>query len=140
VVLNLLSNAAKFTRNGKIIVTVASDEAAGMLSIAVRDTGMGISPDNLARLFQNFAQADATISKNFGGTGLGLALSRKLARLMGGDIDVTSDLGKGSTFTLRVSLNADMGTHDEEENDAALEQPAADPAAEPSPKALAFAS
>jgi signal transduction histidine kinase/CheY-like chemotaxis protein len=103
-VLNLLSNAAKFTRNGRITLTVAREADAGSdwIRIAVRDTGIGISRGNLRKLFQNFNQAEASTSTKYGGTGLGLSLTQKLSRLMGGDVTVESDLGRGSCFTIRL--------------------------------------
>ena len=101
---NLLSNACKFTEAGT--VTLAVERAAGpggdWLTFAVTDTGIGMTPEQMARLFESFGQADASVSRRFGGTGLGLALSRRLARLMGGDITVASVAGQGSTFALRL--------------------------------------
>ncbi|MGO8920273.1 MAG: sensor histidine kinase [Stellaceae bacterium] len=104
VTLNLLSNAAKFTENGRITLAVARERRDGgdWISIAVSDTGIGIDRDTLAKLFTNFTQADPSIAARYGGTGLGLALSRKLCRLMGGDIAAESEPGRGSRFTLRV--------------------------------------
>jgi signal transduction histidine kinase len=104
VTLNLLSNAAKFTENGRITLAVTREHQAGgdWIRIAVSDTGIGIDRDTLARLFTNFTQADASIAARYGGTGLGLALSRKLCRLMGGEIIAESEPGHGSCFTLRV--------------------------------------
>jgi signal transduction histidine kinase/CheY-like chemotaxis protein len=103
-VLNLLSNAAKFTRNGRVTLTVAREPRTGgdWIRIAVRDTGIGISRDNLRKLFQNFNQAEASTSTKYGGTGLGLSLTQKLSRLMGGDVTVESELGRGSCFTIRL--------------------------------------
>jgi signal transduction histidine kinase/CheY-like chemotaxis protein len=100
---NLLSNGAKFTRNGRIVL--AARREAGWLSISVTDTGVGVDQRRLARLFENFAEDEAATPSRYGGTGLGLALSRKLCRLMGGDISVTSDIGKGSCFTIAVPLS-----------------------------------
>ena len=74
--------------------------------LAVADTGIGMTPGQQAKLFEEFSQADATTAQRFGGTGLGLALSRKLARMMGGDVTVTSELGKGSVFTVRLPAGA----------------------------------
>ncbi len=104
VVINLLSNAGKFTSNGQVFLRVRRerDDVGEVIVIAVQDTGIGISPKNLERLFTNFNQADPSTSRQYGGTGLGLALSRRLCHLMQGDIDVTSELGKGSTFTIRI--------------------------------------
>ncbi len=107
VLLNLLSNAAKFTNKGRITLTASLEEADARhwLAVAVRDTGIGISAENLAKLFGNFSQADAAIAHKYGGTGLGLALSQKLCRLMGGEITATSELGRGSCFTVRVPVS-----------------------------------
>jgi len=104
ILLNLLSNAAKFTRDGRIGLAVRRERApdGDWLSVAVSDTGLGIEPATLARLFTAFTQADASTRSAYGGTGLGLALSRGLARLMGGDVTVESELGRGSCFTMRV--------------------------------------
>ncbi|HUH85125.1 MAG TPA: ATP-binding protein, partial [Stellaceae bacterium] len=103
-VLNLLSNAAKFTKQGRVVLRAARETSAGgdWISIAVRDTGIGIGRENLPKLFQNFNQAEASTSSRYGGTGLGLALSQKLCRMMGGEITVESELGHGSCFTIRV--------------------------------------
>jgi signal transduction histidine kinase/CheY-like chemotaxis protein len=103
-VLNLLSNAAKFTRGGRITLTVARERSRGgdWLRFVVRDTGIGISQDNLRKLFQNFNQAEAWTSTKYGGTGLGLSLTQKLCRLMGGEVTVESELGSGSCFTIRL--------------------------------------
>jgi signal transduction histidine kinase len=104
VLLNLLSNAAKFTRNGRIGLAVRRerDATGAWISFAISDTGIGISAENLGKLFSDFTQADASIGNTYGGTGLGLALSRRLCRLMGGDITAASELGRGACFTLRV--------------------------------------
>ncbi|MBI1197050.1 MAG: response regulator [Phenylobacterium sp.] len=99
---NLISNALKFTDHGEIRVTAAYDGEA--LSVSVRDTGVGVSGENLDRLFGKFDQLDSSTTRRFGGTGLGLSICRELARLMGGDIVVESELGRGSCFTLRVPL------------------------------------
>ncbi len=102
-VANLISNAIKFTKVGGVTVSVgheAVDADECMISVAVSDTGIGISEEAAARLFSEFSQADASTTRQYGGTGLGLAISRKLARMMGGDVTVTSQLGAGSTFTL----------------------------------------
>ena len=103
-VLNILSNAAKFTRNGRVTLTVAREPRVGgaWIRIDVRDTGIGISRENLGKLFQNFNQAEASTASRYGGTGLGLSLTQKLCRLMGGDVMVESQLGQGSCFTIRL--------------------------------------
>jgi signal transduction histidine kinase len=102
--LNLLSNASKFTENGTITLSVYRRKSAAgdWIEIQVHDTGIGIAKSDLSHLFQNFSQASRTTSTKYGGTGLGLALSQKLCGLMGGGITVASDIGRGSTFTIRV--------------------------------------
>ena len=104
---NLLSNACKFTQNGSVTMKVEREFAserrdADWIVVSVTDTGIGMTPEQLARMFKAFSQADASTSRRFGGTGLGLALSRHLCQMMGGDITVESEAGKGSTFTLRL--------------------------------------
>ncbi|HEY3065549.1 MAG TPA: GAF domain-containing protein [Methylomirabilota bacterium] len=104
--LNLLSNACKFTELGTVALTVARTTADGREWIVfdVADTGIGMTAEQLTRLFETFAQADAATTRKYGGTGLGLALSRRLCRMMGGDITVVSEPGRGSTFTVRLPL------------------------------------
>jgi PAS domain S-box-containing protein len=105
VLLNLLSNAVKFTEAGEVVVLVDAEETgAGQyrVELAVRDTGIGIPPDRMDRLFTSFSQVDASTTRKFGGTGLGLAISKRLVELMGGTISVESEQNKGSTF--RISL------------------------------------
>jgi CheY-like chemotaxis protein len=106
--LNLLGNAGKFTKDGRVTLSVAREGGPerGWIVVVVADTGVGISEEGLARLFQNFSQSDASVAGKFGGTGLGLAVSRKLCRMMGGDITVTSRLGEGSRFTIRVPASS----------------------------------
>ena len=101
---NLLSNACKFTANGRVTLRVGREAASDgdWLSFAVEDTGIGMSPQQVERLFERFTQADETTTRKFGGTGLGLALSRAFANLLGGDITVTSTEGEGTCFVLRV--------------------------------------
>jgi signal transduction histidine kinase len=108
ILLNLLSNACKFTKEGEVRLR-ARRVANGRdwIEFAVADTGIGMTPEQQAKLFEEFSQADATTAQRFGGTGLGLALSRKLARMMGGDVTVTSEPGKGSVFTVRLPGSAD---------------------------------
>lgn len=98
---NLIGNAIKFTREGGITVTVTADDH-GQLNLTVKDTGIGISPSAQARIFQAFTQADSSTTRQFGGTGLGLTISRKLAELMNGSLSVESDEGSGSRFTLAI--------------------------------------
>lgn len=107
ITMNLLSNAIKFTSHGQITVRL-SFEPPDLVTLAVRDTGVGMDKSTLERLFQPFTQADASTSRRFGGTGLGLTISKKLARLLGGDITVHSQLGEGSEFivTLRCPPTA----------------------------------
>lgn len=100
VLLNLTSNSVKFTQKGKIIIDVAFDVLVNQLSIKVKDTGIGMTADELCRIFQPFVQADATVTRNFGGTGLGLCISKKLMQQMNGDIQVDSVKGIGSSFEL----------------------------------------
>jgi PAS domain S-box-containing protein len=111
VVLNLVSNAVKFTRHGHVLVDVKLDaqreaeaEGACTVSIAVEDTGIGISADGQTKLFQQFQQLDSSNTRKYGGTGLGLAISRQLTQLMGGTMGVRSELGQGSTFFCRLPL------------------------------------
>jgi signal transduction histidine kinase/CheY-like chemotaxis protein/uncharacterized membrane-anchored protein YhcB (DUF1043 family) len=103
IVLNLLSNAAKFTHQGSI--TLTAEKCNDRLCIHVQDTGIGISPEALTRIFNEFQQADTSTTRQYGGTGLGLSISRNLARLLGGEITVTSEVGTGSTFTLTLPLH-----------------------------------
>lgn len=99
---NLLSNASKFTKNGKITldVTTTNAESKQWINFKVTDTGIGMSPEQIAKLFQAFTQADASTTRKYGGTGLGLAITKKFCLMMGGDISVVSELGVGSTFTI----------------------------------------
>ena len=116
VLLNLLSNAVKFTEQGEVVLTVAAKRVEGNeteLTFAVRDTGIGLAPMSMQRLFQSFSQADSSTTRRYGGTGLGLAISKKLAELMGGTMWVESaGLGQGSTFffTVAASLAASPQT------------------------------
>ena len=100
--LNLLSNASKFTERGTITLKVTRDSAEATIRFAVIDTGIGMTPEQLGRLFQAFSQADASTTSKYGGTGLGLAISKQFAQMMKGDITVTSEAGVGSTFTIRL--------------------------------------
>ena len=101
---NLLSNASKFTENGRITLQAHREGELGdaVLVYRVSDTGIGMTEEQLAKLFQRFAQADETTTRKFGGTGLGLALTRAFSRLLGGDISVESTIGVGTSFTLRL--------------------------------------
>jgi len=104
VLLNLLSNACKFTAQGTITLTVSRETVEGAVWVTFRltDTGIGMTPEQMGKLFQVFAQADASTTRQYGGTGLGLAITRRFCQMMGGDITVESALGKGSTFTIRL--------------------------------------
>jgi GAF domain-containing protein len=108
ILLNLLSNACKFTKEGEVKLRARKVANGGnCIEFAVADTGIGMTPEQQAKLFADFTQADAATAQRFGGTGLGLAITRKLARMMGGDVTVTSDPGKGSVFTVRLPGSAD---------------------------------
>jgi signal transduction histidine kinase len=104
ILLNLLSNACKFTKAGEVKLAARKvSNGSNFVEFAVSDTGIGMTAEQQAKLFEEFSQADATTAQRFGGTGLGLAITRKLARMMGGDVTVASEPGKGSVFTVRLS-------------------------------------
>jgi signal transduction histidine kinase len=108
ILLNLLSNACKFTKDGEVALRGRRVSNGGhWIELSVSDTGIGMTPEQQSKLFEEFSQADATTAQRFGGTGLGLAITRKLARMMGGDVTVTSEPGKGSVFTVRLPAGAD---------------------------------
>jgi PAS domain S-box-containing protein len=109
---NLMSNAAKFTQAGTIRLSAERTvrDSQEWMRFSVQDTGIGITPEQLARLFQPFAQAEASTTRRFGGTGLGLAISRRFCQMMGGDITVTSVEGQGSTFTIEVPVHVAVAT------------------------------
>jgi signal transduction histidine kinase len=102
--LNLASNANKFTQKGAVTITARSQRLEGRdwITVAVTDTGIGMTPEQMGKLFQEFSQADASTTRKYGGTGLGLVISRRFCQMMGGDITVASKPGKGSTFTIRL--------------------------------------
>jgi adenylate cyclase len=103
ILLNLLSNACKFTKQGEVKLKARRVANGGdWIELAISDTGIGMTPEQQAKLFAEFTQADSLTARRFGGTGLGLAISRRLARMMGGDITVASEPGKGSVFTVRL--------------------------------------
>jgi signal transduction histidine kinase/CheY-like chemotaxis protein len=107
VVLNLISNALKFTSSGEVVLSAGVERQDGTsycIAIEVRDTGIGIAPEQLPRLFSSFHQADASIGRRYGGTGLGLAISKRLVELMGGTIDVESRTGEGARFRFTVVM------------------------------------
>jgi signal transduction histidine kinase len=101
---NLLNNACKFTERGMITLTVSREPLplADGITFRVSDTGIGITPEQMATLFQLFTQADPSTTRQYGGVGLGLAITRRFCQLMGGDVTVESQVGTGSTFTLRL--------------------------------------
>jgi PAS domain S-box-containing protein len=122
ILLNYLNNAIKFTEKGGISVGVnVMDESEKdvVLKFAVRDTGIGLTPEVKAALFQSFQQADVSTSRKYGGTGLGLAISKQLANLMGGDVGVDSEIGKGSTFWFTAKLEKSNGDSNGSKNDVA---------------------
>jgi len=124
---NLIANALKFTLEGAVAIRFASAEDGSGLRIDVADTGIGISPDILPRLFDKFVQADSSTTRRFGGSGLGLAICRELSALMGGSIKVQSREGRGSTFTVLVSLPREetpVDVHYVDDGNAPVEQPA----------------
>jgi two-component system, NtrC family, sensor kinase len=109
ILLNLLSNACKFTKEGEVKLRARKlVDGQNWIEFAVADSGIGMTPEQQAKLFEEFTQADSTTARRYGGTGLGLAITRKLARMMGGDVTVTSELGKGSVFTVRLPGNANI--------------------------------
>jgi signal transduction histidine kinase len=97
---NLLSNAAKFTEEGRIALQAWPED--GQVAMAVSDTGIGMSSDQLESLFEAFTQADASTTRNYGGTGLGMTITRHFTQMLGGEIHVDSAQGEGSTFTVRL--------------------------------------
>lgn len=122
ILLNFLSNAVKFTEEGEVRFQVSSKLNGGKyeLTFTVTDSGRGISSENLGKLFSDYQQENSHITKEFGGTGLGLSLSRELARLMNGELNVRSELGKGSSFIFTVSLAPALGEFAEEKVDVNL--------------------
>ncbi len=109
--LNLLSNASKFTENGTITLRTTRIAGVGgdLIELAIIDTGIGMTPEQLGRLFQAFSQADASTTSKYGGTGLGLAISKQFAQMMKGDITVSSIAGTGSTFLIRLPADVQLG-------------------------------
>jgi signal transduction histidine kinase len=107
ILFNLLSNACKFTKEGEVKLKARRFvDGRDWIEVAVADTGIGMTPEQQAKLFEEFTQADASTAQRFGGTGLGLAITRKLAHMMGGDVTVRSEPGKGSVFTVRLPVGA----------------------------------
>src|SRR5207248_2551593 len=105
IIMNLLGNALKFTEHGEICLRVQCEtlEADSRISFEISDTGVGMTSEQMSRLFQPFMQADDSTTRRFGGTGLGLTISQRLSRVLGGDISVTSTPGEGSAFTATIS-------------------------------------
>jgi PAS domain S-box-containing protein len=102
VVLNLLSNALKFTPAGAVTISASYDDKKRWIAIAVQDTGIGIAPEDQAKVFEDFRQLDSSPARGYGGTGLGLSICRRLAQMLGGSIELVSELSRGSTFILRL--------------------------------------
>ena len=112
ILINYSNNAVKFTEKGEINITISLKEQSEhevLLHCAVRDTGIGLTPEQMSRLFQSFSQADSSTTRKFGGTGLGLVIAKKLAELMGGEVGVDSEIGKGSTFWFTARLGRGDG-------------------------------
>lgn len=127
--LNLLSNAAKFTENGQVKLTARHDmrEGEAWLVFAVEDTGIGMNSEQLSRVFDEFAQADASTTRKYGGTGLGLSISQRFCRMLGGTIEVSSEQGKGSVFAIHMPA----ASREQQEADNVIQAPSADYASEP---------
>jgi signal transduction histidine kinase len=107
ILLNLLSNACKFTKEGEVTLKARRlVDGRDWIEIAIADSGIGMTPEQQTKVFEEFSQADASTAQRFGGTGLGLAITRKLARMMGGDVTVASEPGEGSVFTVRLPCGA----------------------------------
>ena len=104
--LNLMSNANKFTERGSITINARHGQENGgdWITLAVADTGIGMTPEQMGKLFQEFFQADASTTRKYGGTGLGLVISKRFCQMMGGDITMASEPGRGSTFTIRLPI------------------------------------
>ncbi len=127
--LNLTSNACKFTERGTITIKAQSEQRADAdwITVAVSDTGIGMNAEQMTKLFKDFSQADASTTRKYGGTGLGLAISRHFCRMMGGDIDVNSKPGEGSTFTIRLPRTVRTEQTEPAEPSLVPAQPGAEP-------------
>jgi signal transduction histidine kinase len=108
--LNLMSNANKFTEKGTVTIVARQGQENGRdwITLSVGDTGIGMTPEQMGKLFQEFSQASSTTASKYGGTGLGLVISRRFCQMMGGDITVESEPGRGSTFTIRLPRIAEV--------------------------------
>ena len=114
ILVNLASNAVKFTQQGEVRITIRCQNAengSARMHFAVSDTGIGIPAEKTGELFRPFTQWDGSATRRYGGTGLGLAISKRLATALGGSIEVASELGKGSTFTLAIEAGFLQGVH-----------------------------
>jgi signal transduction histidine kinase/CheY-like chemotaxis protein len=121
ILFNLLSNASKFTEQGKVTLTVtreAKNHGCDWIVFSVADSGIGMTDEQLGRLFQAFTQADASTTRKYGGTGLGLTISRRFSQMMGGEITVASEEGKGSVFTVRIPAQVTVAEESEGDNAA----------------------
>ena len=124
ILLNLLSNACKFTKQGEVTLLARKViDQGNWIEFAVSDTGIGMTPEQQAKLFEEFTQADSSTARQYGGTGLGLAITRKLARMMGGDVTLTSEAGKGSTFTVRLPASTEVSAGDPISSDRGRSHP-----------------
>ena len=124
---NLLSNASKFTEGGTITLAVAREtvDDAAWVTFRVSDTGIGMTPEQLASLFQAFTQADVSTTRKYGGTGLGLVITRRFCQMMGGDVTVDSAVGQGTTFTIRLPATVGDAAAEAAPAAAAMERPLA---------------
>jgi signal transduction histidine kinase len=120
--LNLVSNACKFTQNGTVSIRVSRLDAEDCVAFSVSDTGIGISQEQMAILFQPFTQADASTARKFGGTGLGLAITKRFCEMLGGGISIASEPGRGSTFSIRLPRIIEHATEQEEASPLAAAQ------------------
>jgi PAS domain S-box-containing protein len=109
ILINLLGNAIKFTESGRVTLGATLLHDRQLLKITISDTGIGMSPEQMSRLFEPFSQADTSVARNYGGTGLGLSICRRLAEMLGGEITVESELGRGSTFSVTIATGALTG-------------------------------
>ncbi len=135
---NLLSNASKFTKDGIVTLRGRREvrDAQAWLILSVSDTGIGIPADKLAHVFEEFAQADDSTTREYGGTGLGLPLSRRLCQIMGGDLTIESEVGVGSTFTIEIPAGSSAGLDDGEETPSEAFEPSREASAAAGPLIL----